>query len=545
MSIIVKFINVHSVCPRSDGLRSYIKNRLKLRGFARGFSARRLRDSSLEGTDDDSCVQATDFSPPLDCTYVPMKHLVIAIVILWAAFHFGGAFLSSDDRETAAAFGRLVEAPPRSLENPYSNGYFYLFGLTAAATLDPAKTGYEIWVEETEDARRGESAEQRATRADLVLAVPEATGPGWEADEPLKEFQKNHAAFLLAKRQYGTLLSRYEHWIGMPFDDWGFGRRVTPLGPELLAVHRLYVTDGFSAGTVDGLERLHKDLNLWRSILREAKTIGTKVLAQIVITDDLQLLSRILAKPTVDRAILSMGLQLTLPLSAPEYSLRWPIRHQLALAMKGRTVGITGDREQERRRVYEGWLVKMGRLPQDAFEGIVHPPARSSARNFQWSQATAAYAAYYDAVIKASENSAKRLPGMQDVTGMIHRGWFESILNSRPVEPEWELFHGELIETDTRLRLASLQIQLRHPSPQSAVPTRLAEVGSQYFDPFTGLPMLWSPTQQRLYSVGRDRLDDGGDPTFDISVPAVVGQAVAAPTQAKSTGPAAPRSSRR
>ena len=60
---------------------------------------------------------------------------------------------------------------------------------------------------------------------------------------------------------------------------------------------------------------------------------------------------------------------------------------------------------------------------------------------------------------------------------------------------------------------------------QTAIPTRLAEVGSQYFDPFTGLPMLWSPTQQKLYSVGKDRLDDGGDPTFDISVPTIVSNA--------------------
>jgi hypothetical protein len=545
VAIFVKFINVHTVLSHCADSTLSLSNSWKHHDFPTPKTARRLRGSSLGDTDDDIWVQATDFPPVLDCTYVPMKHLVIVILFLWAAFHFGGSFLSTDDRETAAAFGRLVEAPQRLLGNPYSNGYFYLFGLTAAATLDPARTGYEIWVEETEDARRGESAEQRATRADLVFAVPETTSPAWEADDPLKEFQKNDAAFLSAKQQYGTLVSRYEHWIGMPFDDWGFGRRVTPLGPELLAVHRLYVADGFSTGTVDGLERLHKDLNVWRSILREAKTIDTKVLAQIVMTDDLLLLSRILGKPTVDKAILTMGLQLTLPLSAPEYSLRWPIRHQLALAMKGRTAGITGDREQERRRRYEGWLMKMGRLPHDAFEGIVHPPARSAARNFQWTQATAAYAAYYDAVIQASESNARRLPGMQDVAGMIHRGWLESMLNSRPVEPEWELFHGELIETDTRLRLASLQIQLRHPSPQTAVPARLAEVGSQYFDPFTGLPMLWSPTQQKLYSVGRDRLDDGGDPTFDISVPAVVGQAVAGPTQAKSTGPAAPRSSRR
>ena len=459
-----------------------------------------------------------------------MKHLAIAAVILWAAFHFGGMFFSSEDRATETAFSKLIEAPQRSIENPYRNGYFYLFGLTAASSLDPAKTGYEIWVDETEDARRAEFAERRATRADLIYTLTlEATASSWEADDPLGEFRKKDAPFQVATGQYRILLLRYDHWIGMPFDDWGFGRRATTLGTDILAIHRLYVAEGFSNSTMEGVERLQKDFHLWRTVLREAKTISTKVLAQIVITDDLQLLSRMLAKPTVDKTILTMGLQLTLPLSGPEYSLRWPIRHQLALAMKDRSAGLRHESDQARRRLYEDWLSRTGHLPPDAFDSIIHPPARTAAGSFQWGQAAGAYAAYYESIIKASENNVNYLPGMQEVVGTLHRGMFEGVLKSRPIEPGWEIFHGRLVETDTRLRLASLQIQLRHPSPQTAVPTRLAEVGSQYFDPFTGLPMLWSPTQQKLYSVGRDRLDDGGDPTFDISVPAVVGQTQANP----------------
>ena len=473
-----------------------------------------------------------------------MKHLAIAAVILWAAFHFGGMFFSSDDRATEAALGRLSEAPQRTIENPYRNGYFYLFGLTAAASLDAAKTGYEIWVDETKDARHAELAERRATRADLVYAVPlETTASSWESDDPLSEFRKKDTPLHAACSQYRVLLSRYERWIGLPFDDWGFAHRTTPLGPDIVAIHRLYVAEGFSNSTMEGVERLHRDLHLWRTVLREAKTIGTKILAQIVIRDDLQLLSRVLAKPTVDKAILTMGLQLTLPLSAAEYSLRWPIRHQVAVAMKDRTTGLRHETDQERRRLYEEWLSRMGRLPGDAFNGIIHPPARTTTGNLQWGQGSSVYAVYYDAIINASESHVKRLPGMQEVIGTLHRGMFEGVVNSRPVEPDWELFHGQLTETDTRLRLASLQIQLRHPSPQTAVPTRLAEVGSQYFDPFTGLPMLWSPTQQKLYSVGKDRLDDGGDPTFDISVPAVVGPIPAKPTT--SPVPTATRSGRR
>ena len=126
-----------------------------------------------------------------------MKHLAIAAVILWAAFHFGGVFFSSDERATEGAFGRLIEAPQRSIENPYYNGYFYLFGLTAAASLDPAKTGYEIWIEETKDARRAEFIERKATRADLVFSLPpETIGSSWDADDPLNEFrsQMRHSA---------------------------------------------------------------------------------------------------------------------------------------------------------------------------------------------------------------------------------------------------------------------------------------------------------------------------------------------------------------
>lgn len=454
-----------------------------------------------------------------------MKHLAIAAVILWAAFYFGGMWFSSEDPATAAAFGRLIEAPQRSIENPYHNGYFYLFGLTAASSLDPAKTGYEIWVEETQDAGRAEDVERKASRADLVYSLPpETAGSSWEANDPITAFRKKDGPVHAASGQYRILVSRYEHWIGMPFDDWGFGRRVTPLGPDLLAVHRLYVAEGFLNNTAEGVERLRKDLHLWRTVLREAKTISTKVLAQIIITDDLQLLSRVLAKPTVDKAILTMGLQLTLPLSAQEYSLRWPVRHQLALAMKDRSTMAGRDGDQERQRRYNDWLLRTGHLPSGALDGIVHPPARSTAGKFQWGQATSVYAVYYNAITTASENHVKRLPGMQEAAGTKSRGMLDSLLQPRPVEPDWEMFYSQLIETDTRLRLASLQIQLRHPAAHTSVPTRLAGVGSQYFDPFTGLPMLWSPTQQKLYSVGRDRLDDGGDPTFDISVPAVVGQ---------------------
>jgi len=456
-----------------------------------------------------------------------MKHLIIAAVVVWILLQIGGMLWSAKDHGADGAFARFLDAPQRSIENPYHNGYFYLFGLTGAAPLDPAKAGYEIWMEQAKEWRQGELDESRASRSPLALTLsPEPGRTAWEADDPLEEFRKKDLPLRAVTNQHQILLKRYEHWLGLPFDDWGFGHRVVPLDKDIVAVHRLYVAEGFISGTIQGLERLRKELHLWRTVLREAKTIGTKVLAQVLIADDLQLLSRILAKPTVDKTMMTMGLQLTLPLTESEYSLRWPIRHQIALAVKdGQTGGIVRNIQKSRQTSDEEWLLRTANLPAHAFDTIEHPSGRSSfGAGLAAGQSSHTYVAYYEAVINASESKAKNLPRMQEVIGTMQRGLIESLVNLHPVEPDWEIFHHQLVETDTRLRLASLQIQLRRPSAQLAVPTRLAEVGSQYFDPFTGLPMLWSPTQQKLYSVGKDRLDDGGDPTFDISVPAIITQ---------------------
>ena len=132
------------------------------------------------------------------------------------------------------------------------------------------------------------------------------------------------------------------------------------------------------------------------------------------------------------------------------------------------------------------------------------------------------YATYYDAMIHTTETGQSTLPKLHELAGITRQGILESLVSPNPFEPDWDPFQYQLKETDARLRLASLQVVLRRPSAQSTIPNRLAQVGSSYYDPFSGLPMLWSPTQQKIYSVGKDRYDDGGDVSFDISVPAIV-----------------------
>ena len=77
---------------------------------------------------------------------------------------------------------------------------------------------------------------------------------------------------------------------------------------------------------------MKKDFHTWLSELQDATTIATKVMAQLVITDDLQLLSALLSQLIVDQTLLTMTPNIAPPLTAAESSLRWPLQHQLTLA---------------------------------------------------------------------------------------------------------------------------------------------------------------------------------------------------------------------
>jgi len=455
-----------------------------------------------------------------------MKHLLIALATLWILFQVTSMIGLSNNPSGVTPLAHLAEPPAVRLTDPYRNAYFFLLGLASSPTLDPGKVGYEIWVEarETADGRRFNY--DKPERLDLQVSRPLGQAfPSWDAEDPIMAFRDKNSPVKTWASQHGLLLERYDHCLDMSFEDRGFGQRATPRFSETMLAHRLYIADGFSRSTTSGLDRLNKELTFWRMVLREAATPDMTVAAQFVVQDDAKLISRIVSRPAVDKTLLVTALQLVVPLTSSEYSLRWPIRHQVAVAgreAQGRSAPardslISSNPERD-------WLIVTTQLPDNAFAKIEHPrPPSFLGHSLGSRQTDDMYAGYYEAITKASGTGEGSLPALHQISGNVHRGIFESLVNPTPTEPDWNIFRHQLMETDARLRLASLQTQLRRPSGTAAVPTRLAEVGSQYFDPFTGLPMLWSQTQQKIYSVGKDRLDDGADASFDITAPALVG----------------------
>jgi len=454
-----------------------------------------------------------------------MKHLIISIIVIWAFFQISSLIWSSKGQPPSATFTRLLEPPQYRLTNPYENGYYYLIGFAADASLDPAKVGHDMWLETAASPGVSEFNYDKPGRSELQIQLPlDEVLPSWNSENPVREFRNMKARLQTLTGRDHTLLARYERWLAMPFEDMGFGHQGTPRFVEIFVGHRFYIAVGFSRQTALGMQRLKKDIHTWRSVLRDATTIATKVMAQIVITDDLRLLSTLLSQPAVNKTVLAMTPNMAPPLTAAESSLRWPLQHQFILGVHGdHTGGLTSERQSESLNTQEQWFASTARLPQQAFRQIAHPFGRSFLGiSLKTRETWEMYATYYNAMIHAAEAGQSTLPKLHEVTSIARQGIVESLISPNPFEPDWDPFHYQLRETDARLRLASLQVVLRRPSAQTTVPNRLAQVGSSYYDPFSGLPMLWSPTQQKIYSVGKDRYDDGGDASFDISVPAIV-----------------------
>lgn len=454
-----------------------------------------------------------------------MKHLVIGIVLIWVIFQLSSFIWSSKGQSPSPLFTRLLEPPRYHLTNPYENGYFYLLGFAAETSLDPVKVGHEMWLEISSDHGLSEFNYEIPGRSDLQIQGPiEEVLPSWNSENPTGKFRDIQERIQTMSGRDRALLTRYEHWIMMPFEDMGFGHRGTPRFVEVFVAHRLYIAEGFSRQTTLGMQRLKQDMQVWRNILRDATTVTTKVMAQIVITDNLHLLSDLLSQRTVNQAVLAMAPNIAPPLTTAEASLQWPLRHQFTLGVhdnESRT--FTTEQQTQSLSPQEQWLAHAARLPEQAFRLISHPHRHSFLGiPLQTRETWEMYATYYDAMIHATEAGQSTLPKIHELAGTSRNGTLENFVSPNSFEPDWDPFQYQLRETDARLRLASLQAVLQRSSPQSTVPNRLAQVGSAYYDPFSGLPMLWSQTQQRIYSVGKDRYDDGGDPTFDISVPAIV-----------------------
>jgi hypothetical protein len=454
--------------------------------------------------------------------------LIVLLALLAAAINIGGLVYSGAKDPPSESFTSFTAPPPDIIASTPENGYFMLIGFAASANGDPVKTGYDIW-REAENGR-GHYFYDYAKEGRTELRVPPELAQmiqGWKLEdlvatpeqfeEPLKTFQAGSK----------LLMDRYIQWFDMPFDDEGYGHTGSPRLVEPYLTHRVYLAEGFAESRAKGIDRLATDLTSWRVVLAHAKTPAIKLIAAAAVSDDARLISAVLSRQP-DGATAQRLADLAQPLTDEERSLRWLVQHEFVTGLsRFKSVPLTqapGPRKQSEE--HEGWLTSMTGLSADLFERIEAPlPTNPVLLALAKKQRTLnLYADYYEDLVKACPNVPIKLPTLHESARQGPRTVLDPLLNpvdnifaSAP-EPAWAPLLGYVREADARLRLAGLQVFLLNMPRQQTMVGAIGKAGPEFYDPFTGIPMVWNASQGTIYSVGRDGRDDGGESSFDVVI---------------------------
>jgi hypothetical protein len=211
-----------------------------------------------------------------------------------------------------------------------------------------------------------------------------------------------------------------------------------------------------------------------------------------------------------------------------EKSLRWLVQHEFTTGMsRFKSVVVTqGPSPRQQSEDNERWLSSLTGLGADSFERIEAPlPTNPVLLALAKKQRTLnLYAAYYEDLVKAFGTAPIKLPTLHETARQGPRNVLDPLLNpvnnifaSAP-EPTWTPLLAYVRESDARLRLAGLQVILLNVPRDQTMATAIGKAGPDFYDPFSGIPMVWNASQGSIYSVGRDGRDDGGESSFDVSV---------------------------
>jgi hypothetical protein len=327
---------------------------------------------------------------------------------------------------------------------------------------------------------------------------------GWfRGSDPAGRFLSHQDTIKGWANQAEPALARYRQWLKLPFEDWGYGQAMSPPCGAILFTHRLYLADGFVQGSEAGLDRLEADMEAWRIALGQAKTLPVKTMALQAIHDNIAVASGLLVKPDFDGKHLGRLAKMLRPLDQVELSIRWPMQSQLVSAAKTFAAQLKAEQGED--------------PPLYATIAAALPLPKQRRFND--------YAAYYEASYKAAgEGRYGSMPkwsyyirypaaSLLDYLGNP----IENIIGLEPLAA-WDRYTGLVVDTDAHLRLASLQAWLRRGPQDADLLARIAKAGQNFYDPYTGLPMLVNLKKGVMYSVGHDGKDQEADPLDDIVV---------------------------
>jgi hypothetical protein len=408
------------------------------------------------------------------------------------------------EESPSPVFQSLTTTPQHTLSDFKNNGYFLFLGIDAPSDRDPIQHGYDRKPEVND----GDSAlvcfggsESRMIKGSNASAD---VMRGWvRSTDPIGQFKSHQETIKRLGDEHQLVLNRYSQWKKLPFEDWGYGQPAGPPCAAMAFAHQLHVADGFLQGADPGVDRLETDMEAWRIVLGQARTLAVKMLALQAINDDIAVASGLLLSADFDGKYLGRVTKFLRPLDQTELSLRWPMQSELVSASKTYETQLKAARAEEQ-SVY---MMVTSALPL---------PVQRRLND---------YADYYDASYKtAGEGRYGSLPRWKNYIHFPASGLMDYFTN--PIEnivgleplAQWDRYNGFVVDTDAHLRLGSLQAWIRRGSGEGDLLTRIAKAGQNFYDPYTGLPMLVNMKKGVLYSVGHDGKDQDADPQSDVVV---------------------------
>ena len=446
------------------------------------------------------------FSTTRSLTFLVLMTAVAVVVVGAAGLAAIGLTWMAMEDAPSLVYQNLTISPPRTITDAKKNGYLMLLGFDAPAGSDALQAGYE-----RKPVPQDKVAAQSCSGGD---EAKEDTGSAGASGQVVRGWIRSGDVLSQAKGQSASIrsfisresltLGRYQQWLAMPFDDWGFGQSLSPNCSRVLLAHRLFLLEGFNQDLVSGIDRLETDMQSWRAALGQSKTLAMKMLALTAVQDDASIASGLLSRAELDGAALVRLNKMVHPLDQAELSVRWPMHSQFVWATKSVSAELKDDPTRD--RPWHATVASAMRLPIQ--------------------RRANAYAEYYEAANKAVAGGRyTNLPKLSSFVRTPPSGLMDYLIN--PVEhiagveplPSWDPYVMGIVEVDAELRLAGLQAWIRRGPQEGEVLTRLAKAGQAYYDPFTGLPMLVNQRKGLIYSVGRDGKDQEGDSTRDLAVP--------------------------
>lgn len=419
----------------------------------------------------------------------------------------------------SSTYGSMTTSPQRTLGDLRKNGYLVLLGFDVSMDQDPIQAGFERKPDEKDADRAlaclgGSGGDTSAGQSNASTKVLN----GWfKEPHPIARFTSHRGMIEGWVSQAGGALSRYQQWHRLSFEDWGYGQAMSPPCAAITFAQHLYLAEGFAQGIDVGVDRIETDIEAWRIVLGQAKTLPVKTLALQALNDDIAVVSGLLVQPDVEGKYLGRLARMVRPLDQNERSLRWPMQSELVSAAKTFDAKLKAEKGEEQTVLA-------------AIASVLPLPEQRRLNR---------YADYYEASYRAADEGRHgALPKWSDhinfpaKTVMDHfSNPIENVVGLEPLAP-WDLYNGLVIDTDAHLRLASLQAWIRRGPQDAELLPRIAKAGQNFYDPYTGLPMLVNLKKGVLYSVGHDGRDQDADPRADIVVAIPVNHVVAAALKA-------------